>query len=224
MSVNDVLFNSVRALQPVLIHYLANGILSMINESWGLHLDAASLTSLTAVLVLPLFLSMLKKDETCRGVQEKCRLKPWLYAAIPVFAFLSNRLLTVVINALIRGMEMLFSMQISNELQEGLFAGDLLIQLVGIGILVPVMEEVLFRGLVYNRFKDYNKEWLSAFLGAAVFAVYHGNLRQILFAFPMALIITEVYRRGRTLMAPILFHVTVNVSSVLITWFTQMSR
>lgn len=218
---NDVVFNSVRALEPVLIHYLVVVFISMINETLGLHMDAASLTSMAAVLVLPLFLYRMKKDEAVRAGQKRAVLRPWMYVGIPVFAVICNQLLTVLVNLAVIAINTVFSTELSNAVQEGLFSSNFVIQLIGIGILVPIMEEVLFRGLVYNRFKDYNKEWLSALLGAAVFAVYHGNLLQILFAFPMALIITEVYRRGRTLMAPILFHVAVNVSSIVITYLNQ---
>lgn len=141
-----------------------------------------------------------------------------------IFALMCNLGFTILGNLLIQAVSAVFSMEISNTVQEGLFSSNVIMQLMGIGIVVPVMEEVLFRGLVYNRFKDYNKEWLSGILGAAVFAIYHGNLMQIIFAFPMALIITETYRRNKTLAAPILFHVTVNISSVLITYAGQMYR
>lgn len=221
---SDVLFNSVRALQPVLIHYLVSVFISMISETMGLHLDAASLTTLAAVLVLPFLLYMIKKDRICRGEMVCGRLNFEKSVGIFIFALMCNLGFTVLGNLLIQAVSAVFSMEISNTVQEGLFSSNVIMQLMGIGIVVPVMEEVLFRGLVYNRFKDYNKEWLSGILGAAVFAIYHGNLMQIIFAFPMALIITETYRRNKTLAAPILFHVTVNISSVLITYAGQMYR
>lgn len=221
---SDVLFNSVRALQPVLIHYLVSVFISMISETMGLHLDAASLTTLAAVLVLPFLLYMIKKDRLCRGETVCGRLTSGKSMGIFLFALVCNLGFTVLGNLLIQAVSVVFSMEISNTVQEGLFSSNVIMQLMGIGIVVPVMEEVLFRGLVYNRFKDYNKEWLSGILGAAVFAIYHGNLMQIIFAFPMALIITETYRRNKTLAAPILFHVTVNISSVLITYAGQMYR
>lgn len=221
---SDVLFNSVRALQPVLIHYLVSVFISMISETMGLHLDAASLTTLAAVLVLPFLLYMIKKDRICRGETVCGRLNFEKSMGIFIFALMCNLGFTILGNLLIQAVSAVFSMEISNTVQEGLFSSNVIMQLMGIGIVVPVMEEVLFRGLVYNRFKDYNKEWLSGILGAAVFAIYHGNLMQIIFAFPMALIITETYRRNKTLAAPILFHVTVNISSVLITYAGQMYR
>ena len=87
----------------------------------------------------------------------------------------------------------------------------------GIGIIVPIMEEVLFRGLVYNRLKAYNNEWWSMILAAGIFAVYHGNPLQILFAFPMGLLILAVYEKEETLLAPVVLHMAVNVSSILFT-------
>ena len=48
-----------RVIGPVLIHYLVINIISMMR----LHADAAFLTSIAAVLVLPLFWQMYKKDK-----------------------------------------------------------------------------------------------------------------------------------------------------------------
>ena len=82
---------------------------------------------------------------------------------------------------------------------------------------MPIMEEVLFRGLVYNRLKAYNNEWWSMILAAGIFAVYHGNPLQILFAFPMGLLILAVYEKEETLLAPVVLHMAVNISSILFT-------
>lgn len=213
---SEVLFLTVRALEPVLIHFLISNLISMIGITMGLHADAASLTTITAVLVLPLFLSMMKRDEKSGSRRDHERMSLWMYGAIPVFGVACNVIGTAGLNGILWLAESQFGVRISNEVQEGLFRGWLPMQIVGLGIVVPIMEEVLFRGLVYNRFRDYNKEWLSVLLGAAVFAVYHGNLMQILFAFPMGLIITEVYRREKTIRAPVLFHMAVNLSSVLL--------
>ena len=104
-----------------------------------------------------------------------------------------------------------------NDVQEALFGSSLAVQLTGIGIIVPIMEEVLFRGLVYNRLKAYNNEWWSMILAAGIFAVYHGNPLQILFAFPMGLLILAVYEKEETLLAPVVLHMAVNISSILFT-------
>ena len=48
----------VKILEPVLIHFIAINIVQMI----GLHADAAFLTTMAAVMVLPFFCYMMKKD------------------------------------------------------------------------------------------------------------------------------------------------------------------
>lgn len=197
-----------RVIGPVLIHYLVANIVGMMR----LHADAAFLTSMTAVLVLPLFWRMYRNDRILYGREAPKKMKWQDYLGIAALGIACNIALTLVMNVL------LSYVPVSNEVQENLFQSNLLIQLFGVGILVPFMEEVLFRGLVYNRLRGYTRTAQPAMvLAAVIFAVYHGNIVQMLFAFPMALIMTALYQRWNTLKASTAFHMAVNLSSVLIT-------
>lgn len=197
-----------RVIGPVLIHYLVINIIYMMR----LHEDAAFLTSIAAVIVLPLFWQMYRKDEERCARRMPGKLVPLDYLKIAALGIVCNAALTLVMNGILS----FFSF--SNQTQEALFGSDLIVQIVGIGIIVPIMEEVLFRGIVYNRLKGYTKTAKSAMiLAAAVFAVYHGNVVQMLFAFPMALILIALYEKWGTLRADIIFHMTVNLSSVILT-------
>ncbi len=175
-------------------------------------MDAASLTTMAALISLPVFLSMYKKDRERKGEKGwACAfpsIKQTLILAGP--AVLCNLFLTGLMNRLIE----LFHLQ--SQEQDALFGSAFLIQVIGVGIICPVMEEVLFRGLVYRRLKAYNVGWFAILIAAALFAVYHGNAIQIIFAFPMAIVIIGVYERFGTLLAPILFHIIVNLSSILL--------
>ena len=196
-----------RVIGPVLIHYLEINIISMMR----LHADAAFLTSIAAVLVLPLFWQMYKKDKELTG-RRTPEMTVLDYVKIAALGIVCNLLLTLVMNWILS----FFSF--SNQTQEALFGSNLAVQLVGVGMIVPIMEEVLFRGIVYNRLKGYTKTAQSAvILAAAIFAVYHGNVVQMLFAFPMALILIAVYEKWGTLRACITFHMAVNLSSVILT-------
>ncbi len=177
-----------------------------------LHLDAASLTTMAALISLPFFLFFYKKDRERKGEKgwgiRLLSLKEIfvILCLAVVFNFLETVLLTVMMD--------FFSLD--NTVQEDLFGSSFLIQILGVVIICPVMEEVLFRGLVYQRLKAYNEGWFAIFLAAALFAVYHGNAVQILFAFPMAIVIIGIYEKCGSLMAPVLFHIAVNLSSVLL--------
>lgn len=195
----------IRVLEPVFIHFL---IINMV-QMMGLHVDAAFLTTMAACVALPIFCFMMKKDGS---LQKDPKRMPWSAAAvIIVIGLCANMAMTLLLNLVSN------TANLHSEAQDALFASNFLIQLIGVGIIVPIMEEVLFRGLVYNRLKDYNKGWPSIILAAGIFAVYHGNALQILFAFPMALLILAVYEKWNTLLAPVIFHMTVNISSIVIT-------
>ena len=211
----NFMYKAGRVLSPILIHYLAANVIMMIWVSLRLQTDAAFLTSITAVVLLPVLYSWYQKDrqrESC----EKKQLRLWECVGIAAFGICCNFLIGTLAGAASE------ALQLNNEAQEMLYRSSLLVQLIGIGVIVPFMEEVLFRGLVYKRLKEYTgNDWTAIFAAAALFAVYHGNLTQMLFAFPMALVLIILYRKWDTLRAPVIFHGAVNISSILLTAYTQ---
>lgn len=200
-----------RILGPVLVHFFAINIVLMM----GLHVDAAFRATMAAVLVLPIYLWMMKRD----GYEQRRKSRFFLRNAMitVLLALLMNVVLTGAADALMRVAALFGNTEfLAESAQDALFESNFLILLVGVGVITPITEEVLFRGLVYNRLKDYNNGWLSIILAAGMFAVYHGDLRQALAAFPMAVVMIVLYDRWDSLLAPILFHMTVNLSSILI--------
>ncbi len=107
----------------------------------------------------------------------------------------------------------------SNQVQEQLLAANPILQVVGLGIVAPVAEELIFRGLTYRRMRRLFSVWAAVFLSALLFAVYHGNLVQMIFAFPMAIVLALVYERGKWLLFPLLFHMGSNLTAIFLTLF-----
>ena len=81
---------------------------------------------------------------------------------------------------------------------------------------MPVAEELIFRGLLYARIRRTLPVWASVLTASVIFALYHGNMIQILFAFPMAIILTLLYEKGKWISYPILFHMGVNLTTVVL--------
>ena len=209
---DKVIQAGARVLGPVVIHFFAINIVQMM----GLHADAAFRVTITAVLVLPIYLWMMKTDGYEQ--QKKSRFTFWNGIFVVLLALIVNATLTGVMNEVFTLLELYDKEEIMvSSAQDSLFQSSILMQIIGVGVIAPIMEEVLFRGLVYHRLKDYNKGWLSIILAAGMFAVYHGNLRQAVAAFPMAVIMILLYDRWDSILAPILFHITVNLSSILAT-------
>ena len=80
------------------------------------------------------------------------------------------------------------------------------------GVVSPIVEEMVFRGIVCN--------WLgrniSGFAGVAgsalLFGAFHGNLVQLLYASIMGTVLAYVYRKYENLEAPVLIHSAANVA------------
>lgn len=88
--------------------------------------------------------------------------------------------------------------------------------LVVFGILSPFTEEIIFRGILYNRMKKYFPQTLAMVLSALVFGCYHGNPVQMMYAFVMGLAMALMYEVYGMLGAPVLFHCTANLLVYLI--------
>lgn len=98
--------------------------------------------------------------------------------------------------------------------QESLLAALAAVQLAGLGVLVPVAEELIFRGLIYERMKRFFSVKVSVLLSSLLFALYHGNPIQMIFAFPMAVVLAVVMQQGKSILFPILFHMGANLAAV----------
>lgn len=82
-------------------------------------------------------------------------------------------------------------------------------------ILVPVAEELVYRGMFYKRLKEYFETTIAAYIAAIVFGVVHMNLVQGLYAFLCALILIYVYEKYKTILAPIFLHIIVNTMALI---------
>lgn len=186
---------------PLLAHMLVLQLVALVCSSW---MDAASMTTLAAlILCLPMYRQVKKEDP-----QSKIKNIPSLLIPF-VLGVAGNLLGSWLMDA--AGMYDNFS----NASQEALYDSSLWIQIAGLGILVPITEELIFRGLIERRA---SKRWGAAagiFLSAALFSVYHGNMIQMVYAFPMGLLLGWSYWKWDNLTAPILLHVGANLCGVV---------
>ncbi|MCM1155752.1 MAG: CPBP family intramembrane metalloprotease [Ruminococcus flavefaciens] len=78
------------------------------------------------------------------------------------------------------------------------------------GCISPLAEEVLFRGIIYNRLKKYFSIKVSILVSALFFGVYHANLVQGIYGFLMGMLIACVYERFSSFVYAFLFHAVAN--------------
>lgn len=91
------------------------------------------------------------------------------------------------------------------------------------GIIGPILEELLFRGIVYNKLKEFNKPMKSIVLTSIIFGVIHFNLLNTVYAFGVSFILIYLYEKYKTIKAPILMHVCLNTTSVWLLYLLKLN-
>lgn len=84
-----------------------------------------------------------------------------------------------------------------------------------IGLAAPIAEELVFRGMVFSRMKEWMKPWTAIIVSSLVFGIYHGNFVQFLFASIVGIFLAAIYHYTGTLWISILAHVLVNLWGIV---------
>lgn len=79
------------------------------------------------------------------------------------------------------------------------------------GVISPFAEEVVFRGIVYNRLDRLFGRTIAIIGSALLFGVYHGNIVQALYGFILGVLIAILYERYGSFVVPVLIHSAANV-------------
>jgi len=84
-----------------------------------------------------------------------------------------------------------------------------------LGIVVPLTEEIIYRGIVFNRIKKYLDVNKAIIISALLFGFFHLNLMQGLYAFIIGIIMGFLYYKFENICAPIALHMAVNQLTVI---------
>lgn len=86
------------------------------------------------------------------------------------------------------------------------------------GLCSPFIEEVIFRGIIYNRLKRIFPVTMSIVLSALLFGMFHGNIVQGVYGFLMGFLITLFYERYNSFLIPVLMHMVANISIYVLSY------
>lgn len=89
----------------------------------------------------------------------------------------------------------------------------LVLYVLGIVVIPPIVEEMMFRGMILQRLRRFG-DGFAVVASAALFGLYHGNLAQTVFAFLCGLLLGFVVIRTNSLLPSILIHALNNGLSV----------
>lgn len=98
-----------------------------------------------------------------------------------------------------------------------MYSAPVLVQIAGLGIVIPVAEEMMFRGILFRRYREKKRFWYSAVCSSLIFALIHGNMTQMIYAFLLGLMLCYLYEKYASLKAPVFLHIILNTGSVILT-------
>lgn len=197
------------------------------NELYPYITEISALVALGTIPFLGLMIYKDRKNAEKMGIipNKKANLFQYLYVvgiSIPLSLGLNNILL------LSNLAEYSESYQ---ETAEILYMPGFPVQILCVGIIIPIMEEMVFRGLVYKRMKESKSMFYAMFTSSVLFGLYHGNSVQFIYALLTGLMLAYLYEKYGSLKAPILAHMLMNIVSCVLTkadvftWiFSNMAR
>lgn len=91
-----------------------------------------------------------------------------------------------------------------------------ILNIICIVVLIPIYEEILFRGVIFNHLKENYKIGIAIILQALLFAIAHGNIVQGIYAFIIGIALVLMYMYFNSIYSNIILHMSFNLFGVLI--------
>ncbi len=149
-------------------------------------------------------------------IKGKFRLYPILVVvlitAICIFGF--NYLITVVDFGLAQ-----FVKKGISAVQAPGGALGIIITVIVFGIVPAIVEELVYRGVVFNGLMKSYKPWKAIVFSALIFMLMHFNVYQMVYQFIMGIILATICYYTGSILYSIIFHAINNVVVVLLSYF-----
>jgi membrane protease YdiL (CAAX protease family) len=174
--------------------------------------NAFTLTAAAAIVTFGIYVLMFRKKEI--NLFHRCKLKKINFKNSSLIALSSFGLALFsgsLVNILIDIFPSYNEASAAIESNMGSVLG-----IVSVVLVIPIFEEVLFRGLIYNELKTHLNIVIAIILQSLIFAIAHGNMLQGIYAFIMGAVVAIIYDKTGSIFAPILFHVTYNLLGSII--------
>ena len=223
------IFKSIYILSPIIYDFLLSTLLLIIlrmlfmglvngvfteqrdyilahSEQIAVYLDGVS-----TLLCGLLFYWLYRKEREKSGDEaKKERMKVLLSAALPLVGLSAS--LALFLNLLFTRIDLASLSDTYESISNIQYSVPFAFGLFNYGIIKPIEEELVFRGLVYGRMRRYFPAAAAIPVSALLFGAYHGNMVQLTYGFLMGCLLAWSYERFQSLKASILVHSFANIA------------
>lgn len=176
-----------------------------------MHATSVLASAIGSLAAIPVLWKQYKKDEGMFPKPEK-RWSAAEAAACILLVMTFGHLLNTVMN--VTGFTRIFSgyQDMASKIYEG---QNPLLLILSVGVLSAAAEEIVFRGMIYRRAKDFWGTGWGIAASCLLFGAYHGNVTQFVYAAVVSVLLILIYERCGTLLAPVLAHMAENILGTL---------
>ncbi len=182
---------------------------------------AVAIEGVAALVTVPIMLVFFHKDrvrERMTGFVPNKKAPLWKYTA----ALLMALAMSLGLNNLITIGNLSDMSESYQTTMEAFYSSPLPLQIIVLGILVPVNEELVFRGLLFKRLRERGTYMQAALYSALAFGLMHMNMVQMFYGFVLGMMLAYLYEKYGSVKAPAAAHIAMNLLSVLATEFKLM--
>ena len=179
------------------------------------------IASISAIISIPVFIGIYRTDWRLRakGVLGSKRGKErnssmGAYAATVLLMISASQALNILIN--IFRLNEIFPHYAENVNDAIVAQPALGTSLLVVGMLLPLVEELVFRGLVFKRIQDYAGTFIGIFVSGLLFGIYHNNMVQFIYATLLGWLLAFIFNQTRNIIIPIIGHMVANIWSIVV--------
>lgn len=193
---------------------LVNNVFSFFDKTMVLGKYVCSIVLTNILLVCAAIIIKNKKNISFSELDFKLNKKNTYYLCIIMIAsigfYMFNRLIYVMpaFKSSLEAVPNGFTVEMVNSLNHSI--GWMVLTCV----LIPICEELFFRGIVLNDLiKQYG--WIKGIIwGSAIFSFFH--VSTFIFVFPAFLVVGYVYYKKKNIIYPMVFHISNNIFAALL--------
>ena len=174
------------------------------------------ITGAAALCTLPLTMILFRRDrklEKSLGIEPPKKIPYSKYLPVALFGILGTIGVTCL-SAMAQAA--LYDAEYAQNTQ-AVYSAPFPVQLLAMGVIVPVAEELMFRGIMFSRYRENRRFWYSALWSSLFFCIMHTNTVQMIYTFVLGLMLAWLYEKFGSLKAPLLLHIMLNLGAVVFT-------
>lgn len=174
------------------------------------------ITTIAALCTVPLTLALFLKDrkkERELGIPRNKKAESWRYVELLAL----GAALCIGLNALSIMSNLALASDTYQTVSNTFYSASFPVQVICLGILVPITEELMFRGVLFNRYRERGGFFRAAVCSSILFSLTHGNMVQFLYAMILGMFLAYAYEKFGSLKAPIFLHIAANMTSLIVT-------